>query len=273
VYGERYSRRAEEALIDTHSHLLPGVDHGCPDLETAARMAGEAAHSGVTTVVCTPHLQDWNPALVDQAREAIEAVRAAIQAGGIELELLLGFEVDLSVAFGATDAELQDLTIEGSQGAIVLEMPYTGWPVFMESLMFRLATSGFRPVLAHPERNDRIQKSSELLEGCLRAGAVAQATGPSLSGEFGRRPVQTFKRLLFEGNVKLLASDAHAYREDGWTLAPMLAALQTQVDEEGLRTLTQTNPARLLAGEGLKRVVAGGPGSGRPRGLGVRRAR
>lgn len=260
-------------MIDTHSHLLPGVDHGCPDLETSLQMASAAAASGISTVVCTPHLPEWDETHISQVRAVLEEVRSAIAAAGIELTLLLGFEVDLGVASMVGKEELEVLTIEGSNGAILLEMPYSGWPVFMEDMVFRLATTGFRPVFAHPERNDRIQRSSELLEGCIRAGAVAQGTAASLTGEFGRSPSRTLRRLLSEGNIRLLSSDAHAYRKDGWTMESMLAELADCADADTLALLTRANPARLLAGESLLAVRAAGNGGTRSWGLRRRKAR
>jgi protein-tyrosine phosphatase len=241
-------------LIDTHSHLLPWVDHGCPDLATSVLMARAAAVSGIGTVVCTPHLTEMAPEVVDHAREVIEQVKAAVASVGIRLKLLLGFEVDLAVAAECELEELRALTIEGSSGAIVLEMPYEGWPCFLEETLFRLSTGGLRPVLAHPERNDRIQRSPELLDGCIRAGAVVQATAASLSGEFGRGPERAFRRLLSQGAIGLLASDAHAYRKDGWTLTPLLENLRDTVREQDLAVLVKGNPQRLVAGQPLRRL-------------------
>lgn len=249
-------------LIDTHSHLLPGVDHGCPDLETSLEMARAAAESGVSTVICTPHLLEMEPEDIQQAREVVDQVRAALQTAGIRLDLLLGFEVDLVIAATRSLEELKTLAVEGSKGVIVLEMPYEGWPRFLEETLFRLTTWGLQPVLAHPERNDRIQRSPELLSGCLRAGAVAQATAASLTGEFGRGPERAFHRLLAEGSIGLLASDAHAYRTDGWTLGPVLDSLRKTLDEADLATLVQKNPERLLAGQTLLKVrLKGGDAS------------
>jgi protein-tyrosine phosphatase len=248
-------------LIDTHSHLLPWVDHGCPDLETSLLMSREAAASGVRTIVCTPHLTELDKAAIQRAREVVDEVRAAVAAAGLELTLLLGFEVDLVVAATTDAAELRTLAIEGSSGAIVLETPYHGWPLFMEETLFRLSTAGMRPVLAHPERNDRVQRSSELLAGCLRAGAVAQATAASLTGEFGKNAERTFQRLLSEGLIGVLASDAHAYRTDGWTMTRVLEGLSGVASEEDLAILVDTNPSRLLAGQGLLRMAQTGAGA------------
>ncbi|MBN1631147.1 MAG: hypothetical protein JW990_15410 [Thermoleophilia bacterium] len=247
-------------MIDTHSHLLPLVDHGCPDLETCLEMAREAADSGVRTVVCTPHFLAWNEAHVQQIRETADIVRVALARARIPLDLAVGFEVDASVIVGLDTRVLPKLTFEGPGNAILLEVPYSGWPVYMEDVVFRLSAAGFQPVLAHPERNDRIQRSSEPLVRCLKAGAVAQGTAASLTGEFGRAAVQTFRRLMVEGAIRLLGSDAHAYRRDGWTLRPMLAALEGLVGPDVLATLVEGNPRRLLAGEPLLPVAAAGAG-------------
>ncbi|OFW61960.1 MAG: hypothetical protein A2133_07135 [Actinobacteria bacterium RBG_16_64_13] len=238
-------------MIDTHSHLLPWVDHGCPDMDTCVLMAGAAAASGISTVVCTPHLPEWDPALIQRAGEIIEEVRGALASAGVQLRLLLGFEVDVAVAATVDTERARSLAIEGSPGAILLEMPYVGWPVYMEETIFRLSTAGFVPVLAHPERNDRVHKSSELLEGCIKAGAVAQATAGSLGGEFGRASMRAFYRLLAEGSIQLLASDAHAHRRENWTMASMLASLEGMVAPRDVVRLTETNPSRLLAGDKL----------------------
>jgi protein-tyrosine phosphatase len=101
--------------------------------------------------------------------------------------------------------------------------------------------------------------------GCLKAGAVAQATAGSLGGEFGRSAQRTFFRLISEGLVSLLASDAHSYRREGWTMGPMLAALEGRVSREDLVTLTEANPRRLLAG---KRPIEVKPENGRAMGRG-----
>jgi protein-tyrosine phosphatase len=236
-------------MIDTHSHMLPGLDDGSPDMSHSLRMAEAAAAAGVTTVVCTPHLRDFDVSLIARAREVLEEFRSELESGGIALKLLLGFEVDVSVAATASDDELRLLTVESSYNLLLVEMPHWGWPMHLLDTIFRLRTTGLTPVLAHPERNDRIQRSPGLLGECLDAGAVAQATAASLDGGFGRASRTAFSRQLSLGHIGVLASDAHAHRHSSWTVASVTASLRRRLSEEDVDLLVRVNPARLLSGE------------------------
>ena len=250
-------------MIDTHSHILPGVDDGSPDVEHSLRMAEAAAAAGVTTIVCTPHLRDFDVSVVGRVREVFEDFRHALDSAGIELELLLGFEVDLSVAATAADQEIRLLTIEGSRGLLLIEMPHWGWPRHLPDTIFRLQTAGLMPVLAHPERNDRIQRSPRLLQECVDAGAFAQATAASLDGSFGRASRNAFTRHLQAGHFSVLASDAHAHRHASWTMASVVASLRRRMSDEDIDLLVRVNPRRLLSGQLPLRVAAKRPSAWR----------
>lgn len=261
--------------IDTHSHLLPGVDHGCPDLATSLQMARAAWAVGTTTVVCTPHLLDWDPALVSEARAALAQLRTALQSEGIPLRLLLGFEVDASVIADVDEAMLAALAISDPEDGddvaavqrrpILVEAPFFGWPPFMEESLFRISVAGYVPILAHPERNERIQRSPELLRACIRAGAIAQGTAGSMSGQFRRGSMRTFLDLLARGDLQLLASDAHCQVDYTWSLQPLKDELSKRLTPEQLHLLTHVNPERVLGGESP--LPLNGPvprGGGRP---------
>jgi len=235
-------------LIDTHSHLLPGLDDGSPDLEATVEMGRAMAVSGVSTVVCTPHLLERDDSKVERARETIALVKRRFEAEGIPLKLVLGFEVDMAVAASTAPDGLVPFTVEGSEKTIILEIPHSTWPPYAEELVFRLGSEGFLPVLAHPERNVRIQRDPGLLTACLRAGGFAQATAASIAGEFGRDTTRAFYRQLARGDVSFLASDAHHHRRSGWTLAEGMVSIRRRFPGVDMEALVRTNPARLLAG-------------------------
>lgn len=221
-------------------------------------MARDAVAAGVTEVVCTPHLYEYDVGLLQEAREVATAVRAALASEGLDLAIRLGFEATLEVVTTAglkdDPGQLQSLVVEGTAangngGVLIVEVPFHGWPVYFEDTVFRLSTRGFIPVLAHPERNDRVQADPDVLSRCLEAGAVLQGTAGSLSPLFRRDSARAFHDLLARGWYSLLASDAHADTEYTYSLAPLLAELVSRVPGPILDTLVHENPRQLLAGE------------------------
>jgi protein-tyrosine phosphatase len=197
-------------MIDTHSHILPGLDDGSPDVAHSLRMAEAAVSAGVTKIVCTPHMREFDLGLAGRAREVLQDFRSELSARAIELTLVLGFEVDICVATALPSDQLRLVTIEGSEMTLLLEMPHWGWPTHVRDTLFRLRSDGITPMLAHPERNDRIQRSPDLLEECIDSGAIVQATAASIDGTFGHAAKSAFFRHLSLGHVSILATDAHA---------------------------------------------------------------
>ena len=235
--------------------MLPWVDHGSPDLDTTLRMIRAAADQGTRTIVCTPHLFELDTRLVERAREVHREVAAMVREEAIPVRLLLGFEVDLTVAATCDLETLRTLCIgdpragEASGRALLVEMPYSGWPLFLEQTLFRLTAAGLLPILAHPERNERVQRSPDALAGCLNAGAIAQGTAGSLSSMFRKQSLKAFYELLARGWFGLLASDAHSQPKYTWSLEPCLAELGDRVSPADRELMTEVNPARVLQGE------------------------
>ena len=235
-------------MIDTHSHLLPSIDDGSASLEESLEMAREAALHGITDVICTPHLRSADDASAAHAPGALGRFQTDLAAAGIPLHLHLGFELTFSFL---AEMQGQDLTpyVMGSQGRYLLvEVPHSGWPAFARDLLFDLRVRGFLPVLAHPERNDRIQHDPGLLPSLLALGAVAQGTLPSLAGHFGRSSRRTLLAMLSAGQISLLATDAHHYRGDTWTFRQAVALRGWEMAGP---VLTDENPALLLRGAPL----------------------
>lgn len=44
-----------ENLVEVHSHILPGIDDGSPDVETSLKMIDMLKKQGAKAIVLTPH--------------------------------------------------------------------------------------------------------------------------------------------------------------------------------------------------------------------------
>lgn len=228
-------------------------------METTLRMIRAAAEQGTTTIACTPHLYDLNAGLVERVRRMHGEVVAAVEEAAIPVRLLLGFEVDLNVAATCDLDTIRTLCIHSAKGAghpggpgavggaaLIIETPFSGWPPFLEGTIFRLATGGILPILAHPERNQQVQRSPDVLAGCLNAGAVLQGTAGSFSPLFRKDSHKTFYKLLARGWFSLLASDGHSDSEYTWSLGPLLSELGDRISPEERDLLVHVNPSRAL---------------------------
>ena len=87
-------------MIDIHSHILPGVDDGSPNLEESIRMARIAVRSGTSCIVATPHFNipgEWEDP--ERIRAAYQELTMELSRQQIPLQLRLGMEI-----FGTEDA-------------------------------------------------------------------------------------------------------------------------------------------------------------------------
>ena len=147
-------------MIDLHTHILPGLDDGSPDLETSVLMAAVAAESGVTHLVATPH-SNQRGAFENYASPALQVrfdcLCTAVNEAGIPLELSLGMEI-----FGTGDVLqlLHDgrlLTLGGGR-YLLIEFGFHEDPLRIERLLDALLADGYWPVVAHPERYYGLQR-------------------------------------------------------------------------------------------------------------------
>ena len=211
-------------------------------------MAREAVRQGVTEVVCTPHLTDLGESMIEDAAAAMAELTEALQAAGIDLVLHQGFEIDFYVALSATPAELAPFAVGPARKALIIEMPYDGWLPRADEALFRLRLAGFLPVLAHPERSDRLQRRPEVLDDLLRQGAVAQGTVPSLLGDFGVAGRRALLRLVSRGDLALLATDAHHSRPRAWGFEKACHEMARYAPAADTDSFLRLNPRSLLEG-------------------------
>lgn len=212
-------------MIDLHCHILPGIDDGAPDLDTALRMARIAHADGITVTACTPHIY---PGLYENdtagIQRAIAALRIELQAADIDLTLVAGADVHLAPDLLMQLRSGEVPTLAGSR-YLLLEPPHHVAPPRFDHAMFDLIAAGYIPVITHPERLSWIETHYDVFVRLVASGAWLQVTAGSITGHFGRRPRYWAERMLDERLVHIVATDAH--RSD--RRPPLLAAARDVV--------------------------------------------
>jgi protein-tyrosine phosphatase len=238
------------AVIDLHSHLLPGIDDGAPDLDASVAMGRVAVEGGVEAIVATPHVSARYLNDPTTFAERVASVQAALDEAGVALRVHKGAEVSHALLHDLPAEALAACTL-GDGKFILFEPPLNGPVPFIDRMVFDLQLKGYKVLIAHPERIAAFQRRIELVEKLVDQGCLTSVTAGSAAGQFGGT-VQRFTYELFaRGLVHNLASDAHDAEWRSPALRPTLDRAVAELPElEGwLDYLTVETPQSILAGQ------------------------
>lgn len=233
-------------MIDLHSHILPGIDDGAGDLATSLTMARAFVDQGVTHVACTPHIlpglyHNTGPGI----RDAVQRLQRNIDDAGIALTLTTGADNHVTPDFVGGLQRGHLLTLADSRYVLV-EPPHHVAPPQLDVMFFNLLIAGYVPILTHPERLTWIEQKYALMQQLASRGIWMQITTGSLSGRFGRRARFWAERMLDEGLVHILATDAHNVDRRPPDLADGKRLAAARVGSVEAEHLVRTRPRAVL---------------------------
>ena len=199
-------------MIDIHSHILPNIegDDGSRSLDMSLGMLKMAVQAGTTDIIATPHVNRHG--VVPSWTAVTEAVRILQEKADIEeipIHIYAGAEVELNYkALDFLPARSQAYCLAESS-YILVELTEQSQPDQTEELLYALMLRGYIPVLAHPERYDRIMTHPERVMKWMQKGVLTQCNAGSFSGAFGQMAQQQAEDLLKNHMIVFLGSDAH----------------------------------------------------------------
>ncbi len=248
-----------QTVIDLHCHILPGIDDGATDRAAALDMARAFVADGVTAVACTPHIL---PGLYHNSGPAIRAAVTDLQRdlddSAVALKLYCGADNHVVPDFvqGLRSGRL--LSIADTRYVLV-EPPHHVAPPRLEELFFDIVVAGYVPILTHPERLTWIRTHYEIMKRLVGGGVWMQLTAGSLTGMFGRQPKYWAERMLDEGCVHILASDAHDIRKRPPNLRLGRELAAKRIGDAAASALVMTRPAAILANAAPETVPGPSP--------------
>jgi protein-tyrosine phosphatase len=195
-----------------HSHILPGIDDGAPDIETSLELVRGLCSLGFTKLKGTPHIiGDLYRNSPETILPALEKLKAACLEEQIDVELTAAAEYMLDDYFlGLLREKKQLLTIH--RNIILTELPFETKGKNVEDFTFEMFTAGYQPILAHPERYNYYHKNLKEYSDLKDYGFLFQVNLLSLVGYYGAPVAKAAHYLMDKGLVDLVGTDLHHFR-------------------------------------------------------------
>jgi protein-tyrosine phosphatase len=193
---------------DIHSHLIPGIDDGAKTVAESVALIKGLKELGYQGAVTTPHIMsDFyknTPAIIQSGHTML---KQTMHDQGINFNLSFAAEYYLDFDFKAALPKTP-LLVFGTNYCLVefsfMQPPQNGYEI-----LFELQTSGYKPVLAHPERYAYWNLNLKQFEALKQRDIMFQINLLSLTGHYGEAVQKTAVMLLQHHMVEWLGTDLH----------------------------------------------------------------
>lgn len=254
-------------MIDTHLHILPGVDDGPETLHESLSLARVLVQEGVRAAVATPHYNDEFPKRsAAEIRERVHDLQEELNRHAIPLHLFAGHEALIQPGLVEDIFAGRIATLNGSR-YLLLELWNTSWSPEIERTIFELLAHGIIPIIAHPERYRAIQKDLDLLANLQQQGVLIQVIASSFSGMQGNTARRCAEVLLKKGLVQIIASDAHGLQKRPPNIINGLYSMNKIIEYQSIHQSMETNPFLIIKNEALDHNHSDGDTSRKERSL------
>jgi protein-tyrosine phosphatase len=251
-------------MIDTHSHILYGLDDGARDEAASLAMARTYAELGFEKIIATPHISEKAGYLPTrfEIEEKVAGLNRTLKDAGVPLELFPGAEYYMESSFVSLAERRWPLTHINGTFYILIEMPAlfltpnVGLSFFNSSVKnpeLKKVLPFIRLILAHPERNEEVIKRPEAcVQGFKEQGIYIQMNISSLIGYYGKTVKKCAEVLLKAKLVDLAATDAHSSDQLATLFPQALERLEKLAGRKAIEVLLKINPGKILIGETLE---------------------
>lgn len=219
---------------DMHSHLLPGIDDGSPDVETSVELIQGLQAMGYKKLIATPHVfWEMFANTPEKITSALHLLQKALTDAGITIELHAAAEYYIDEYF---ESQLRKkaplLTVSGNK--VLVEFSMVSAPMDLQQVLFEMQMQNYQPVIAHPERYVYLHSRRDFFDELKNAGCLFQANLLSFTGYYGKPVQELADYLVSKGYYDLAGTDLHHHRHLNMLKKLASSATFTQLKESGL---------------------------------------
>jgi protein-tyrosine phosphatase len=195
----------EWLAVDMHSHMLPGLDDGSPDLVTSLKLIKDLHELGYERFYFTPHIfTELYPNNLSTILPILNQVRAALKEADINAVTGAAAEYMVDDTFEVTD---DLMTFPGNY--ILIEMSYMHETPNIDEVIDKLIAYGYKVILAHPERYLYYHLDKLKLNRFKDKHVFFQLNLLSVTGYYGKEVKKTADYLLKHNLYDFASSDVH----------------------------------------------------------------
>lgn len=194
--------------IDIHSHLLPGIDDGAVTIEDSISLINQMADIGFKNIITTPHIitnvwDNTENSIKDKHQETVKKIGSS--ANVTNFNVAAEYMLD-SYFLNKLEAE-RLLTIKDNY--ILVELSYLNPPINLYEIIFQIQLSGYKPILAHPERYLFYHFNFKEFDKLKKAGCSFQLNLLSTVDYYGENITKIADKLLVNEYYDFVGSDVH----------------------------------------------------------------
>lgn len=232
-------------IVDLHMHIVPGVDDGPRSISESLEMLKFAKSQGVSDVFCTSHNGYCEEDGIDYMN-AFEKLKREVESINIGIRLHKGCEVLCAgeyindIVYGLDIGAFSTL---GNTKYVLTELYPDAKPSEALFIIDTLKKSGYKPIIAHMERNYNI---TGIMVGTLvQSGALIQINLNSLV-ETDTETRERARQLLARQYVHFVGSDSHRIDHRPPELALGAKYILENTDTEYARSILSGNAEKLI---------------------------
>ena len=197
---------------DIHSHILPGIDDGSPDIATSLQLVQGIYSLGIRKTIATPHI------ISDLYRNTPATINAALSKLNIACEeAKININIKAAAEYMLDDHFLQLLRgtsplLTIHKNLILTEQSFATETDNLHHIAFEIITAGYRPIMAHPERYHFYHQNYDAYSRLKDMGFLLQLNLLSLTGYYGKPVARAAKYLLANNLIDMVGTDMHHER-------------------------------------------------------------
>ena len=209
-HQDRQRERLMQGWIDMHCHILPGLDDGARDIETALQILELVYAEGIRAMIATPHFHGGHyEASPEQISEWVIRIQDLVSERFPDLKIFSGNEIYYYDSMIDWVGEDRVLTMAGSCYLLLEFSPLVEFKK-LEQAVRNVKAGGYLPILAHIERYRCLNGHMKQIQQLIDMGAYIQINTEAILGDAGLITKQFVKKLCKNDMIDFMATDTHS---------------------------------------------------------------